>query len=768
MKVLIFIVTAVHLAFSQVVPIDRFHRHTSEGTAFALGSRVQIEGIVTANFKEMNTFCLQDATAGMTVVLELNVDQNVETGDRVNISGILEQVDGMTRLRVNDQSDMVRLGSDHELPQPRIITCDNLQNSFKADQAEPNESRLVQLSGIQIVNVDSNRATVRDFSGNASIYIDSDWEFLPGIFDIIGIVFQQDTTLPYTGDYFLRPRTSSDIMQNTRVRLVQSPQEIAINPTSVTLAWETDVPIETIFRWGTDSLVNRNINDVPTTEHQMVLQNLVPSTLYKGQAVAISKADTVLSDTLLFATASDLSSGEIQLYFTKSVDTTIAKYQSAKGNTDLSKVLIEEIKKTDFSIDFCTFTFTHHEIATELARAHLRGVKVRIITDDDNVSSEIDYLRNTVGVPVITDDFGINDGFGSMHSKFMIFDYGSDLSATNDRVWMGSANATYNGSQHNAENMLLIFDTSLAMAFTLEFNEMWGSNTLIPDPEQSRMGARKHDNIPHRFNIGGKWIEMYASPSDHTENRIKQAIASAEQSVYFALLTFTSTGLENALEAKFHSDENIAFSGLVDDSNINSDIYERMTGIGYGAWSPPADVLPAIFPGSPFFHHKYCLIDPGLFEGHPLVITGSHNWSNAANNINDETTLVIHDADIANQFMQEFTQRYRDAGGASELLTRVDKSGQKATVMPYLTHYPNPFNHYTTLKIQAPHVESKLIITDILGRTVYEKELFRSDQTITLRWNGQDQKGQLLPSGLYFAFLSSQPLKTMTKLLLVR
>ncbi len=768
MKVFIFIVTTVHLAFSQVIPIERLHRHTSEGVAFAVGSQVKIQGIVTANFTDSDSlFCLQDATAGMTVVFTANAEKNIQTGDSLGITGTLEQVHGMTRLRIDDPADIVLFESSRDVPHPRIISCTNLQNSFKADQAEPNESRLVQLSGIQVVDIDTNRATVRDFSGPATIYTDPDWEFPKGIFDLVGIVFQKDTVLPYTAGYYLRPRTTSDILQNSSVRMVNSPAEIAINPTSVTLTWQTDVPVETVFRWGTDSLVNQSTNEFPTTDHELMLHNLSPSTLYQGQALAISKADTVLSDTLLFATASDGSSGEINVYFTQSVDTTIAKYQIARGNVDLSKVLIEEIKKADFTIDFCTFTFTHHEIATELARAHLRGVQVRIIIDDDNVSSEIDYLRNTIGVPVITDDFGENDGFGAMHSKFMVFDYGKDLSGSNDRIWMGSANATYNGSQHNAENMLLIHDTSLAMAFTLEFNEMWGSHTLVPNPEKSRMGARKRDNIPHKFNIGGKWVEMYASPSDNTENRIKQAIASAKQSVYFALLTFTSTGLENALEAVFHSEENISLSGLVDDTNINSDIYERMTGIGYGAWSPPADVLPAVFPGSPFFHHKYCLIDPGLFEGNALVITGSHNWSNAANSINDETTLVIHDPDIANQFMQEFSQRYRQAGGGNDLLTSVEKSGQE-TITPLLTNYPNPFNQVTTFDIHTHNVDSKLIITNILGRTVFEKEIDYSRQPTLVRWNGQDQKGRSLPSGLYFAFLSSHPLETMTKLLLVR
>jgi hypothetical protein len=41
-----------------------------------------------------------------------------------------------------------------------------------------------------------------------------------------------------------------------------------------------------------------------------------------------------------------------------------------------------------------------------------------------------------------------------------------------------------------------------------------------------------------------------------------------------------------------------------------------------------------------------------------MVWTGSHNWSDAANVSNDENSIVIHDAVIANVFYQEFKKRF--------------------------------------------------------------------------------------------------------------
>jgi len=52
----------------------------------------------------------------------------------------------------------------------------------------------------------------------------------------------------------------------------------------------------------------------------------------------------------------------------------------------------------------------------------------------------------------------------------------------------------------------------------------------------------------------------------------------------------------------------------------------------------------------------------------PFVITGSMNWSANGEDTNDENTLIIHDADIANQFYQEFAARYYIGYGIVEFL----------------------------------------------------------------------------------------------------
>ena len=58
-------------------------------------------------------------------------------------------------------------------------------------------------------------------------------------------------------------------------------------------------------------------------------------------------------------------------------------------------------------------------------------------------------------------------------------------------------------------------------------------------------------------------------------------------------------------------------------------------------------------PTGDLLHHKFAIVD------RRTVITGSHNWSNAANYRNDETLLIIKDnPTVAAHFDREFDRLY--------------------------------------------------------------------------------------------------------------
>jgi len=66
-------------------------------------------------------------------------------------------------------------------------------------------------------------------------------------------------------------------------------------------------------------------------------------------------------------------------------------------------------------------------------------------------------------------------------------------------------------------------------------------------------------------------------------------------------------------------------------------------------------------------------------------------------------------------------------------------------------NYPNPFNPLTSITYDLPKQSTvKITIFDVRGRMV--RTLFNGVQDaarVKMQWNGQDQAGRILPSGLY-------------------
>lgn len=121
--------------------------------------------------------------------------------------------------------------------------------------------------------------------------------------------------------------------------------------------------------------------------------------------------------------------------------------------------LFQSVLKT---VDICVFTITDDNLTREIEKAHRRGIKIRIVTDDEkseDLGSDIKALRR-VGIPVIMDD-----GPSHMHNKFAIFD--------KKVVVTGSYNWTRNASSQNQENIVISNDPRLVEPFVREFEKLF-------------------------------------------------------------------------------------------------------------------------------------------------------------------------------------------------------------------------------------------------------------------------------------------------------
>lgn len=112
--------------------------------------------------------------------------------------------------------------------------------------------------------------------------------------------------------------------------------------------------------------------------------------------------------------------------------------------------------------DVCVFTITDNRISRAIYDAHRRGVKIRIISDNEkslDPGSDIEQLAQD-GVPVRVDHSPYH-----MHHKFALFD---DV-----RLLTGSYNWTRGAAEQNAENLVDLADSRLIAAFRREFDTLW-------------------------------------------------------------------------------------------------------------------------------------------------------------------------------------------------------------------------------------------------------------------------------------------------------
>ena len=101
---------------------------------------------------------------------------------------------------------------------------------------------------------------------------------------------------------------------------------------------------------------------------------------------------------------------------------------------------------------------------------------------------------------------------------------------------------------------VLFQDQALARGFTIEFDEMWSG----------KFGPDKVDNTPHLFNIGGREVELFFSPSDGVEDKIKEKVKSADYDLYFALLTWTRFNIADDMVDEVNS--GVWVAGMVNDT----------------------------------------------------------------------------------------------------------------------------------------------------------------------------------------------------------
>lgn len=714
--------TIILLAFTSFiysqVPISDIRVNDSNGVPLDTGQIVTVSGIVTSSnqFGTSGAASIQDNTAGICVYGTV-FPTSVSIGDSVLVTAELTQYNGLTEMSFNlPGASFQVISSGHQIDPEDINISDILNQEWNGLEAY--EGKLVRLNNVTISGTGNFAGNhdypISDLTGTSTLYIDPDVTSIIGTpipsgeIDIIGIVHQFQYGPPYNSGYEVDPRSINDLVYDGTPLILNPVFASDIDSSSFTVYFNTARNGNSQVKYGLtpalemDSAVINN----DTTFHAVPVTGLQSSTLYYYKAISDNAEGRSESSVQTVTTAStDTSIGTINVYFNFPVDTTVAiPGNSAKGNSDFKAHLIHRINEANYSIDLALYSFYGmQDVADAIILAKNRGVKVRVVYDSRNTQNSMQELIDA-GILLSKRPASLE---GIMHNKFFIFD-ARDTISSNDWLWTGSWNVT--SSELNWKNNVVeINDPSITKAYQIEFEEMWGSNTDIPNPANAKFGSMKSDNTPHYFDIGGREVQLYFSPSDGTTSKIINTVNTSNQNIYMALYVFTRDDIELAIHSRYNIGIN-DIKGVIDQVSASGSEFQNLAAYA-DMWANP----------SPTLHHKYSIIDASDPESLPYVITGSHNWSSAAENDNDENTLIIQDLKIANQYMQEFKKRYNDAGGTGEFIVpvSVDNSEIKKFNFSLFQNYPNPFNPVTTIRFELPESERvELIIYDMLGREV--------------------------------------------------
>jgi phosphatidylserine/phosphatidylglycerophosphate/cardiolipin synthase-like enzyme len=402
----------------------------------------------------------------------------------------------------------------------------------------------------------------------------------------------------------------------------------------------------------------------------------------------------------------------IQVYFNHSASAIYTEpyRQKTRLGDDLEQRVVEAIATAQVSIDVAVHELRLPHIAQALAERQQAGVSVRVIVENEYSRPWTSFTPQEVGqlddrsrgkyqealqladqnrdgqltqaeidqgdalvilqkaqIPVIDDTADGSKGSGLMHHKFLVID-DRDLIVASANLTTSDVHGDFllPESQGNANHLLHIHSPAVARLFAQEFDLMWGDG--VGGALDSKFGLQKPYRPPQQVTLtSGTKITIQFSPTSSASpwqysvnGLIGRTLNTAMQTINLALFVFSDQGLSNILEARHQ--QGVQVQALIDPGFAYRDYSEGldMMGValasdqcGYEAANQPwakaiASVGVPLLPEGDILHHKF-----GVVDGR-LVITGSQNWSNAANHSNDENLLVIENPTVTAHFQREF------------------------------------------------------------------------------------------------------------------
>jgi|GEM_PF-1150428 len=168
----------------------------------------------------------------------------------------------------------------------------------------------------------------------------------------------------------------------------------------------------------------------------------------------------------------------------------------------------------------------------------------------------------------------------------------------------------------------------------------------------------------------GEVVGVYFSPKGGCASQVAYWISRANSSVHILIYSFTLPNIgDELIKAK---NRGVDVKVVFEKSQVSQ--YSQYFRLASADLDVRNDTNPDLM------HDKVAIID-----GY-ITITGSFNWSNAAENDNDENLVVIKSSDVAGRYETVF-QRIWSSSTSAPTKTTTTSTTQQITVVIYEVHY---------------------------------------------------------------------------------
>lgn len=435
--------------------------------------------------------------------------------------------------------------------------------------------------------------------------------------------------------------------------------------------------------------VNGRPAPLPQDPNLQVFTNHEPASEYTEPYRKIVRSGDNLEQVLIDAIASATSSIDIAVQ-----EFRLPNVAKALRDRSAAGVKIRVILEHEYARPYSAYTTAEIEKLPEREKARYQESRSLIDQNGDGQLSDEEIrdrdalvVLDAAKISRIDDRADGSRGSDLMHHKFMVVD-GKTTIVTSANWTLSDVHGDLSrpSSRGNANTLLRINSPELARAFTQEFELMW---------RDRKFGVKKPFRPVQQFKIGDTLIDLHFSPDSNTipweqtsNGLIANVLEQSKQSIDLALFVFSDQDLVNTIEPR-HS-QGVAIRALIEPSFMYRSYSEGLDMLGVALsdtckwestnrpWQNPLTTVgvPQLPPGD-MLHHKFGVVD------RQTVITGSHNWTTAANRGNDETLLVIHNSTVAAHFQREFDRLYANSVlGVPPAIQRKVEAQQKQCAPP--------------------------------------------------------------------------------------